>query len=366
VDARTAEAHRIAQDVAIDALQSLVDLVSRDEWAVTYFNPSLFERDGVPALGWAAFPVSPQVTHQVPLEIEDDRIVARVDGSHGGGGDMEIALRIEDRSDVGDLYNFSAGGPPSLHVGRVRDDEVRIEGETFGASLLAQKGPDDDFVTFSIAIDNRAPDHRLRVLLDLPENADSSVAASPFELVERPPRGEGGTSEPPSPDWPARGMVLAGGSGFLGRGVFEYELVDDRCLAMTLLRCTSTISRPELPNRSVTAGPDVPTPGAQLIGHHAFGFGVLLGGSAPAAQRSWERFALPLAGLGDGSNAGSLPASGSLLEMDVPALSAIRRRGSELEVRIWNPESQARPCSIAGRPFSLGGHAIETITLPRE
>ena len=88
---------------------------------------------------------------------------------------------------------------------------------------------------------------------------------------------------------------MAADTAVMHEGVFEYEVVDGRALAVTLLRCVGTISRERIATRPFPAGPDVPTPLAQMIGETAFSSGGH--GRTPSVREllpHWERFALPM------------------------------------------------------------------------
>ena len=100
----------------------------------------------------------------------------------------------------------------------------------------------------------------------------------------------------------------------LAEGVFEYEVVDGRELAVTILRCTGTISRQSIATRPWPAGPDIATPDAQMIGGTELTLGVLRGAAAGDLLPAWERLALPLwefgALRGDAAPSGPLPSAG--------------------------------------------------------
>ena len=125
---------------------------------------------------------------------------------------------------------------------------------------------------------------------------------------------EGSELEAASPTWPARGVVLAGGTAVLHEGVFEYEVVGGGALAVTLLRCVGTISRTVLATRPFEAGPDVPTPLAQMLGETTFSLGVWPGADARTSSRTGNgsRCRSPRA---TAAGVGSLPPSGTLLEL---------------------------------------------------
>jgi len=330
VDDRTKRATAIARSVAERALGRLA--ADAGPAGTLAFNPSPFERDGVPGVGWAV--VNPR-----PAPVRVDAV--------------DLGLRIEDQGDMGDLYTFCPDG--EVHHGP--------SSERFDARLAAWRAPDEPFVRVEIEVDNRAPDHRLRLVLDLPEPASVSRAGSPFEIVTRPRAGEGGSSEPPPTAWPARGFVLAGGVGFLAEGVFEYELLAEGALAVTLLRCVGTISKRSLPTRTVMAGPDFPTPGAQMIGRHKIAFGVLLSDPGDGIVDVWERYALPLMTVPAEGNGSSLGRAGALLDVDVPALSSVRMREGRVHVRAWNPWGKAVPARVGDASIELRPHGIATITL---
>jgi hypothetical protein len=359
VDGRFVEARRIAESVMKRAMASLGTLVS--DAGVLRFNPSPFERDGVPGLGYAVTP------ERTPRESAMVELTALPDG--GGVSADGAPLRFFDEPDVGDLYNWcpveegQVPAPPStvqvdgdrFLVGwdgvRVAGRITRLEGERF----LRAEG----------VIDNERPDHRLRLHVGLPEPASRTLAGAPFELAARPLVGEGGEGEMASPTWPARHVAMASGTAVFHEGVFEYEVVDGRALAVTLLRSVGTISRQTLATRPWPAGPDTPTPRAQMIGETTFLLGIGRGVSAVGLLRHWERFALPLVEA-DASGGGPLPAVGSLLQIDGEVeVSNVRRVSGAVEARVWNSRvSEVAHVTVAGLPVVLGGAAIRTVVVP--
>jgi alpha-mannosidase len=155
---------------------------------------------------------------------------------------------------------------------------------------------------------------------------------------------------------------MAADTAVMHEGVFEYEVVDGRDIAVTLLRCVGTISRERMATRPFPAGPGVPTPLAQMIGATAFRMGVWPNATVRELLPNWERFALPLTSAVI-AGGGALPASGSLLEVSGDALvSNVRRRDAALEVRLWNPRTDAPVHAIVGgNDVTLGPAKIETI-----
>lgn len=353
VDARHAEARALAEGVAGRALGRLASLVT--EPGLLRFNPSPFEREGVPGLGWRVEPgtVDPA---KVPVAVEARDGWVLADG---------IAFTLRDEADVGDLYNFchaeegQRADEPVWTVAPGKADAVFDEGLHVRVRIARRE--DEPFIRLDGRIDNRRPDHRLRLHVRLPDPASGSIAGSPFELVERELVSEGSAVEASSPTWPARHVVLAGRVAAYGEGVFEYEVAPGE-LAITLLRCVGTISREHLATRPFAAGPDVATPDAQMIGTTGFAFGLHANARRDELLPSWERFALPLLDI-SAEGGGSLASTGALLSVEGEAvLSNVRRTDGPAEVRLWNPRPD-RPVGarVDGRPVTLGPARIETV-----
>ena len=165
----------------------------------------------------------------------------------------------------------------------------------------------------------------------------------------------------PSPTWPARGVVLAGGLAVLAEGVMEYEVTGTE-LAVTLLRCVGTISRPQIATRNWAAGPDIATPEAQMQGDTEFALGILPGADRAGLLEEWERFALPLLDVPT-PGGGDLSASGSLLEVSGCRLSGVRRRNGMLTATIWNDADAPVEATVGGRTVRLGPAAFEHVAL---
>jgi alpha-mannosidase len=228
-------------------------------------------------------------------------------------------------------------------------------------SFRVSRRPLEPFVRLDGSIENTESNHRLRLVVTLPTEVSGALAGAPFELVERGLVSEGGF-EPDSPCWPARGVVLAGGMAALHEGVMEYEVVHGRALAITLLRCTGTISRGGFETRKWPAGPDIATPEAQMIGRTEFALGLMAGASREDLLDAWERFALPLVEA-PAVGGGALAPSGSLLDLATGGarLSNVRRVDGAIEVRLWNPSAEAVAASVDGRNVSLGPARVETV-----
>ena len=357
VDERFAEVRTIAEDIVERALTSLGSRVQ--DGGVIRFNPSPFEREGVPALGYAVAAAGHDPV-EVPVAIEPIDAGVRADG---------VTLRLFDEPDVGDLYNFCYAEErqvpsPPLDVQVLRGHEVEAVWDGLRVLFRIVRRTGEDFLRLEGVIHNERADHRLRLHAGLPSPASGSLAGSPFELVRRPLAGEGSDLESASRTWPARGVAMASGTAVFHEGVFEYEVVDGRELAVTLLRSVGTISRARLATRPFAAGPDVATPLAQMRGETAFTLGIWPGADEDRLLENRERFAMPLAEA-PAAGGGSLPSSGSLLEIEGDAqLSGVRRRDGRAQVRMWNPSTTAAARAvIAGGEVLLGPAKIVATTV---
>lgn len=362
VDGRFREVRAICEDVVERALTSLGARVEGAS-GVIRFNPSPFEREGVPPLGYTV------VGHVHEPDLVDVSIEALADGS--GMTADGVPIRLFDEPDAGDLYNFCPAEPASVPSPpaaiEVKGHEVIAVWDRLVVLARITKRANEPFLRVEGVVRNDRPDHRLRLHVGLRERATGSLAGSPFELVERPLLGEGSALEAPSPTWPARQVVAAGGTAVLHEGVFEYE-VADRELAVTLLRCVGVLSAERLSVRPWAAGPRTSTPGAQMLGETAFALGVWP--DAPVEDPSallagWERFGLPVAEA-PAAGGGSLSRASSLLDLriDEAQLSNVRKVEGRIEVRVWNPyEDRAIALTLAGVHHDVGPARIETLAL---
>lgn len=200
----------------------------------------------------------------------------------------------------------------------------------------------------------------MRLWVGLPSEPERVTALSPFEIVERPLRGEGYEFEIGSPTWPARGAVLAAGTALLAEGVIEYEVDRDR-LGVTLLRAVGMLAKPVLATRPIWAGPPTPAPKGQCLGAYDIELAVLTEASADELVDEWERFALPLLDISTSGGGDAVPSS--LLRVDGAHLSAVRRVGNALEVRVWNETFAPCAATVDGRTFDIRPAGIETVLL---
>ena len=198
----------------------------------------------------------------------------------------------------------------------------------------------------------------------LPREADRSFAEGQYAVVERALHAEGGYGEVPLPTFPAASFAAAGGVALLLEHVSEYEVLDGRELALTVLRSTGLISRNEHPYREDPAGPEVPIPDAQMRGRQIVRLRPLpVRGRQAGARRARAGGALPAAvsrAPGEGAAGELASAEGLALEGEGVALTALRRVGEGLEARVVNETPEPRTIRVAGEQLELGPWEIRT------
>jgi len=298
------------------------------------------------------------------------------DGSlrlRGVGVAVDGVGRLVDGGDAGDLYNYA---PPAADRLVDEPDAVAVavpvagplRGELVversyrwplgldeaGAARSAELATittvtrvelraGEPFVRLRVEVDNRCRDHRLRLHVPLAAAAASSFAEGQFAVVERGTVAEGGHGERPLATFPASGFVDAGGVAVLLDHVTEYELLTDPPeLALTLLRAVGQMSRNHHRWRDEPAGPELPTPAAQCLGPWTASLAVY------PHPGSWhqdhvleqmERYqhdllAAPGSGPPAAGETAALEDAGLTVEGEGVVLSALRRRGDWLELRL--------------------------------
>jgi len=245
---------------------------------------------------------------------------------------------------------------------RVEPDGSRRSGETIlvPVELRAELRAGEPFVRLRVELDNPCDDHRVRVHVPLPRAADRTSAEGQFAVVERPPRQEGGHGERDLGAYPAGAFVAAGGIALLFEHVSEYELVDGRELAVTVLRSVGLISRQANPWRTENAGPELPIPDAQMHGPRSFSFAW-----SPDPDRALEhaeRYRYPLLttpGTGTKNDLGEQAGP----ELAGAVLSSLRRRGGALEARIVNETAEPASARFGDESVDLRPWEIRALEI---
>jgi Glycosyl hydrolases family 38 N-terminal domain/Alpha mannosidase middle domain len=387
----TVEERRVVFDVApepdpewldVDDLKAELELAAREAadeiWTVQIrARPRRILLARVPAPALAAISVRP-VEGEVPLE---DRVavgertlangflelVVEPAGTLRIGGVSGIG-RLVDGGDQGDSYNYAppvddvlVDEPVSVEVtcpaagplvGRLAVTRTYRWGETLvPIEMRVELRAGEPFVRVRVSLDNAADDHRLRFHVPLPSTTDRSAAEGQFAVVERGLEVEGGHGEEPLPTFPARGFVDAGGIAVLLEHVLEYELLDGRDLALTVLRSIGLISRNRNRFREEPAGPELEIPDAQCHGPWSVAFALYPhpGAWHEASVLAWmEAYQHPfLAAPGSAPVPEELP-RGLEIDGDGVVLSCLRRRGDRLELRLVCEHREPRPVRVSG------------------
>jgi alpha-mannosidase len=348
----------------------------------------LASRVSAPALGWAGVRAVEGSGEGESVALDGGVLengLLRVEVGNDGTlriGDIEGVGRIVRGLDVGDSYNYA---PPADDVLVDRPDSVRVDWLESGpvrASLVVRRTytwpPDhvvevethvelragEPFARIRVAFDNPADDQRLRVHVPLRQHASHSYAEGQYAVVQRGAVAEGGHGEMPLPTFPASSFVSAGGVALLLEHVSEYELLEGRELALTVLRSTGWISRNTNPYREEPAGPELAIPAAQMRGRHSFSFaiypheGVQPG---PDVLEQAERYRLPfLTAVGTGEAGELTQAEGITLEGEGVVLTALRPN----EARVANETPDPRTVRFGGETLELRPWEIRTTTTP--
>jgi alpha-mannosidase len=336
----------------------------------------------VPGFGWQAWhagpltvpPVEADERDEVALTLRNGLVTVRADRASGTFAVDGLAGlgRLVDGGDAGDTYNYSppardeiVDAPSSVEIEiaergplrgrlvirsrhsiprRVDDNTAsRVGRVELDVTTTLEVRAGERLVRVTVALDNQADDHRLRVHLPLPQPAATSHAECAFAVVERGLTAEGGPNEVGLPTFPSRRFVQAGGLTVVHEGLLEYELVDVRSgaaheLALTLVRATRYLSRGPMAYRPMPAGPVIELAGSQAHGAHELRYGVVLGEVDP--YQAADELLVPLS-VTTGAGTGTLPSRHQALELRGAEVSAVRRRGTSLEVRVFNPNNDA-------------------------
>jgi hypothetical protein len=349
--------------------------------------------DGLPGFGWAEWSDSPLSCE--PVVVGPDATVSNglvQVGFDTAAGTLSINGvagydQLVDEGDDGDTYNYS---PPAADLRIDHPGEVRIEvleagpvrariavrrvfswparlhlGRRVGCERtevesLVEVRAGEGLVRIATNLDNRSRDHRLRSFFPLPRRAESSIAECAFGMVSRA-TAEGGPHEYPLPTFPSRRFVCAGGLTVTHVGLLEYELAQDgRALALTLLRCVGTLSKPAPRYRPNQAGPPIPLEATQMQGRHTLRYALAPGAVDPWAVADDAWTPLPVT---RGTGTGHLPRSGRRLTVRGAQVSALHRVDGRLEVRVFNPQPHPARVEIpeqSGVLVDLRGHEVAT------
>jgi mannosylglycerate hydrolase len=343
----------------------------------------------VPPLGWTAVrPVEGRGEVEDPVEagaltLDNGLLAIAVadDGTFEINGLKGIG-RLVDGQDAGDSYNYAppdvdrvvempervsiectAGGPVRAELAIVRQYDWGMPVEL---TTLVELRAGEPFCRLRVSFDNPRGDHRLRFHIPLVEDVDSSVAEGQFAVVERGLEAEGGFGEHPLPTFPAHGFVAAGGMAVLLDHVMEYELVDGRELALTLLRSIGMISRSAHAYRESPAGPELEIPDAQCRRGWSIAFALFPhegGWDDAGVLTQLERYRHPFLAAGATGTGDPREQAGPELRGDGVVLSSLRRRDGVLEARVACEHPAAVRATFGEAELNLRAWEVRSVEL---
>ena len=203
--------------------------------------------------------------------------------SRSGPGTYHGLFGVEDAIDRGDSYDCDPdpvrnvdvrsitvrrtrhkSGIARLHVVRELDDIGTL-------TVEACVAPGVPFVRCEVTLDNRAPDHRLRLRFPTGADVDEFDAATTFDVDRRStaPVDDAGWVHPAPRTFAHQGWIAANGLVVGAPGLPEAEVTPGGDVLVTLVRSVGALARIELRTRPLPAGPEMMTPGAQTQGHIA-------------------------------------------------------------------------------------------------
>jgi 2-O-(6-phospho-alpha-D-mannosyl)-D-glycerate hydrolase len=328
------------------------------------------------------------------VEVEPDGSFFLVDKNTGERGGRQNRLISE--GDRGDKYTYSYAGPTvgsedlagaraTRVVGdratatvefvlrlpaRLREDRLARSPELVDCPVRVEISLDagERRVDVTLQIDNRASDHRLRVLCETGTRALTHHTGAAFALLERSNRFEVRKRwiEPPTSEGCLHDFVaVKGATRGLAVGVDgmrEYSVLHDGgTIAITLLRAVGFLSRGDLPERRGHAGPELATPSAQCIGQRAYRYALVPLGEGTdvmrAARSIREWLSPPLVVSGDGHARTFV----SFVESASPLVMTALRAGPEgaLVVRIANPQREEAKGALRFDRTIRASHSVD-------
>jgi len=389
-------------------------LVASEDPTRVRFLPGLggldveFVATDVPAFGFRQYSVQPanpapdDVDDRREIDAGDVRVVVADDGSLSvtlGTRTYHGLFGVEDAIDRGDSYDCD---PDPVRNVEVRSITVRRERHKSGIARLhvvrelddigtlsveACVAPGVPFVRCEVTLDNRAPDHRLRLRFPTGSDVDEFDAATTFDVERRStaPVDDAGWVHPAPRTFAHQGWIAANGLVVGAPGLPEAEVTPGGDVLVTLVRSVGALARIELRTRPLPAGPEMMAPGAQTQGH--IGATVTLARAAADARAAEIGFRGVLA-----AEAPRVDADTSLLRLESQhsLLSACKpaQEGDRIVVRVLNPTDvpddvtlhfgldvrRARPVRIDEQPdefyvehhgrsvqFHVPPHALRTV-----
>lgn len=206
----------------------------------------------------------------------------------------ENFLKIADFKDLGDTYNFAPdvedkGNESTILSSKILREgklqcalEVKFKIKNMILSTEISLNKNSDFMNFKINWNNKQKNHLLQAQFNLKEPITKTVSQDLGDFIERDfdpnydirknlPKEKG--IEAKTNFAPMASYVWAQGTGFLTKGLCEYE-IKKNSLLITLIRSIGIISNPKNPARTTPAGPPIPVEEAQQLGENETEFSI--------------------------------------------------------------------------------------------
>ncbi len=314
----------------------------------------------VPAFGAKSYTVEPtgaaldEVDEHPAIDAGDVRVVAAADGTLSvtlGSTTFAGLFGIEDAIDRGDSYDADVDPVREVLVKSVTFERMRHKSgiarlrvvrelDDIGTLTVdALVAPGVPFVRCTVLLDNRAPDHRLRLRFPTGAPVDTFDAATTFDTAHRStePVDDSAWIHPAPRTFPQQGWIAANGLVVGAPGLPEAEVTPEGEMLVTLVRSVGALARIELRSRPMPAGPEMMAPGAQSLGPVAAT--ITLARTADDARASEIGFRGVLGGPTPLLESG---ASLLALESQQCVLSALKpaEDGDRIVVRVLNPTDE--------------------------
>jgi mannosylglycerate hydrolase len=316
-----------------------------------------FVAKDVPAFGYRRYALEPaeeskdEVDDGKEIEAGNIRVVVGNDGSLTvtlGDRTYPGLFGIEDAIDRGDSYDCDPDPVRDIRVRfvtvvRTRHESgierLRVDRELDAIGTLTVEAcvaPGVPFVRCEVVLDNRAPDHRLRLRFPTGTAVDEFDAATTFDTARRStvPIDDTSWVHPATRTFPQQGWIAANSLVVGAPGLPEAEVTPEGEMLVTLVRSVGALARIKLRTRPEPAGPEMMTPGAQTQGRVAATLTLARTAADARAAEIGIRGVL-------GGDAPLMDADASLLELDSQhcMVSACKpaQDGERIVVRVLNP-----------------------------
>lgn len=275
-------------------------------------------------------------------------------------------LKITDRADIGDSYNFGALKGDKKITASICGSNILENGPcraalevNFSINIPVssdESGRSDDFqehilkmviylesggkyLEFSLDWENKAKNHILQAEFEFEKPVQKTISDDLCGVVEREFDSDYDIYENiPAPRGielkyntaPAQSFVCTQNAGIFSDRYIEYEVFKNS-LSLTLLRATGVISNPKNPTRGTPAGPPLPTPELQMLGKCSDRFALTF--DSPNMYKYSENFKGALVGLLSDFESERLFSSG---DEHIAAISVKSSPKNDLIIRFMN------------------------------